>query len=305
MLTQLVPRAAAFLTDFQKLTDGQARLQQQLSSGVRIAVPSDDFSVIPMLAEHSADVSRDRQLTANLAELQTEMSTADSALQSAASMLAQVQAIAAQGAQPFDSSSMGNLARQAKDILGRLVEVSATRSGDRFIFSGDLDQQRLYTLDAQAEAGVALHSSPGAARGVFDADGNLLWRFPTAAELFDSRDSAGRPASENVFAAVNALVTALERNDSGQVLASIGNLKSAGDHLNRQLAHFGFAENRISAASESAAARLLTEQQQLSSLRDADVASLAVQLAQVSSSAQAAISAESRITGLSLFNFLG
>src|ERR1022692_3890409 len=93
-------------------------------------------------------------------------------------------------------------------------------------------------------------------------------------------------------------------NSRGSSAAST--LQSAGAYLNRQLAFYGEAQDRIAAATDLAQKFQTQQQGQLSSLRDADIPTVAVQLSQSQLDQQAALSAEANIAQQkNLFSYLG
>jgi flagellin-like hook-associated protein FlgL len=81
-------------------------------------------------------------------------------------------------------------------------------------------------------------------------------------------------------------------------------LKAADDYLNQQLGLIGIAETRVTDATTAAAKSVTTEQQELSSLRDADTAGDAVELTQLNTQQQAALSARAKMSQYNLFDFL-
>jgi flagellin-like hook-associated protein FlgL len=131
-----------------------------------------------------------------------------------------------------------------------------------------------------------------------------VWLGKTASEIFDARDASNNPLPDNVFAAVNSLLTALTNNDSAAAEASISNLKAADSHLNEELGYYGIGQARVNDTLTSIASSLVGVQTDQSSLRDADMASAAVELQQLTVQQQAALSARAKIGGTNLFDFL-
>jgi flagellin-like hook-associated protein FlgL len=139
-----------------------------------------------------------------------------------------------------------------------------------------------------------------------DATGTAISVAKTAQQIFDAKNADGSDADGNVFAAVNSLLTALNNNDQAGITTASTALKSADSYLNQQLAFYGEAENRVSAASDLAQKFQTQQQAQLSTLRDADIPSVALQLSQGQVDQQAALSAEANIEqSKNLFSYLG
>jgi flagellar hook-associated protein 3 FlgL len=190
------------------------------------------------------------------------------------------------------------LAAQVQGIQQQLVNLSNTSVGGRYIFSGDSDQQAAYALDSTQPNGVQQLAAAKSTQVITDANGNPLWTPMTAQDIFDSQSGG------NVFAAVNGLLTALQNNDSAAATASVASLNTADDYLNQQLGLIGIAENRVSDATTAASQSVTTETADLGNLRDADTAGDAVDLSQLNTQQQAALSARATMSQSNLFDFL-
>jgi len=295
-----------YLDSLSQIQSEMDTLQSQVTSGIRVSKPSDDPGALAAIQQSQTRISELQQSRTNLGELQTELNVGDSTLQNALKALDSAVSLASQASNPLGTPiSISNLLSQAQGIQQTLVSLSATTSGGRYIFSGDQDQQALYVLDNTQPTGVRLVTPATSTRVVTDASGSQVWLARTATDIFDARNPDSTVASGNVFAAINSLVTALQNNDSSAALSSIDSLKAASDHLNQELGYFGVGETRAQDALDAAGKSLTTEQQNLSGLRDTDVAATAIQLSQNSVQQQAALSARANINKLpNLFDFL-
>ena len=184
-----------------------------------------------------------------------------------------------------------------------MVGLANTQVNGRYIFSGDLDQQPLYSYDSST--GVTQLATATSTRAVTDGQGDTLWVAKTAQDIFDPRSTGGSAASGNVFAAVQSLLTAMQNQDTSAAATSVDSLTQADDYLNQQLGLYGIGENRVASALTASTAAQTSLTQQLSDLRDTDMVSTAVDLNQVSIQQQAAMSAGAKISQLSLFSYLG
>jgi flagellin-like hook-associated protein FlgL len=264
---------------------------------------SDDPAAVPAILNTVSQMAAQTQTQANLNQATTELDTGDGALQSAVKLVEQAVSLGTQGASTLSSADQSTLIQQVQDIQQQLVSLTATQVNGRYIFSGDLDQQPLYSYSSTA--GVTQLASPTSTRAVTDGQGDTLWVAPTAQQIFDPVNSNGSAASGNVFAAVQSLLTALQNQDTTGAATAVDSLNQADDYLNQQLGLYGIAENRVASALTASTSAQSSLTQQLSNLRDTDVASAAVELDQVTLEQQAALSAGGKISQLSLFNYLG
>jgi flagellar hook-associated protein 3 FlgL len=304
MLSPVNGSTQSYLDDLARIQSRMNDVQRQVSSGVRVGLPSDDPSAVPGILDTLAQIAQNTQAQTNLNQVKTELSSGDAALQDAVQAVEQAISLGTQAASTQDASQRAVLAQQAQGIQQQLVSLSRTSVAGRYIFSGDLDGQPLYALDASQPEGVAQLASATSTRTITDGAGGTIWVPKTAQEIFDPKNTDGSPASGNVFAALNSLLKALQDNDQAAAGAAVDSLKAADDHLNQQLGFYGIAENRLADALDGISKSLVTEKQDLSSQRDTDVAGAAIELSQVTLQQQAALSTGAKLSKLNLFDYL-
>jgi len=297
----------AFLANLAAIQLRMQQAQAQVSSGLRVQQAADDPTEIAEILQLQGDLAQNQQIQSNLNSVSSMLGTADSALQSALQAVENATSLGTQGANSTATADeRANLAQQVAGVLQTLVGISNTTFNGRYIFSGDLDTQPAYEVDPTQPEGVKQLVSAPATQVVVDVNGTAISVSRTAQEIFDVRDANGNPATGNVFAAVNSLLTALQNNDQAGIAQSVIALQSADQYLNGQLAFNGQAENSISAATTLAQQFQTQETANLSQLRDADVAAVAVQLNQEELQNQAALSAESTLLQQrDLFGYIG
>jgi flagellar hook-associated protein 3 FlgL len=280
-------------------------VQRQVSSGLRVGQASDDPSAVSPILETQSEIAQNTQAQTNLNQVKTELLTGDASLQQAVTLVEQATTLAAQAASGTSTDTQNAaLAAQVQGIQQQLVNLSNTSVGGRYIFSGDSDQQAAYAVDPTQPNGVQPLVPATSTMVITDANGNTLWQPITAQQIFDARNADDTSAAGNVFAAVNSLLTALQNNDSSAAATSVDSLKTADDYLNQQLGLIGIAENRVADATTAASDSLTTEKQNLSTLRDADTASDAIELSQLNTQQQAALSARAAMSQHDLFDYL-
>jgi flagellar hook-associated protein 3 FlgL len=288
-----------FLTNLDQIQSAMNTVQRQLSSGLRVGQASDDPSAVPSILKTQSEIAQNNQAQTNLNQVKTELLTGDASLQQAVTLVEQATTLAAQAASGTSTDAQNAiLAAQVQGIQQQLVNLSNTSVGGRYIFSGDSDQQAAYALDSTQPNGVQQLAAAKSTQVITDANGNPLWTPMTAQDIFDSQSGG------NVFAAVNGLLTALQNNDSAAAAASVASLNTADDHLNQQLGLIGIAENRVSDATTAASQSVTTQTADLGTLRDADTAGDAIQLSQLNTQQQAALSARATMSQSNLFDFL-
>ena len=323
-MISLNPQSQRFLADLARVQESIDSASRQITSGKRVNVASDAPDVISELLQLRATLYRNTQITANLSVAQTDANLSESALSSATQLMDRAVTLAAQGATgTMDTAGRLSLANEVQAIQEQMVSYSQTQSAGRFVFSGDRETVPAYRIDLTnanygvdasgnvngdgtgTGAGVDRLINPMTATRVVESPvGGTFLVSQTAQQIFDNRNPDDTLATDNVFAALNSLRTALLNNDAGAVNTSIGSLKQASDHLNTALSFYGTVQNRLQGAVNSAANYDLQIRTQISQKEDADVVAASLELSQGTTHLQASFQMEARIPRTSLFDFL-
>jgi flagellar hook-associated protein 3 FlgL len=300
MLPSVTGTTQQYLADLERNQLQLQRAETEISSGLQVQQPSDDPTAIAEISQTQAAIAQNTQIQSNLGEVTTEANRADSVLQTAVQALENAISLAAEGATSTATpESQAALAQQISGLQQTLVGISQTTVNGRYIFSGDQDTQPAYQLDSSQPNGVQQLLNAPATRVIQSVDGTSIAVAKTASEIFDA------PGANNVFAAINSLLTALNTNDQTGITNASDALKSASTYLNGQLAFYGSVENRLQEATGLAQKFQTQQQTQLSQLQDADIPTVATQLTQLQVEQQASMSVESNIAQMkNLFNYL-
>lgn len=135
-----------------------------------------------------------------------------------------------------------------------------------------------------------------------DSSGNSVVPGMLAAQIFGPQNGA---AGSGVFGRVYALWQALESGNQTAIQNAAINLKSATAQISQASTTYGDLENWIGHANQDASQRLTNLQSLMSTLRDADIPTVATQLTMDETALQAAISAHAMLSHKTLFDYLG
>ena len=306
MLSGIDGANPAFINDLNQIQNRINQTTQQISSGIRVNQASDDPGAVASILDYQNQMDQITQVQTNLQLAGTVAQTADSALQSASSLMNQLISIAAQGA---SSTSTANdrttLGQQVQDIEQQLVALANTSLQGRYIFGGDNPSTPPYTFNWASPDGVIANSTPTNTATITDAGGASIIPGMTAQQIFDVQNPPGTPAPGNVFQAVYSLGQALLSNNQAGVQTAVTSISAAATQVEQSNAYYGNTETWIQQANQDASDRLTNLQSLLSSVRDTDVASAATQLATDQTALQAALSAHASLDQKSLFSYLG
>lgn len=305
MITSLEPLAQKFLANLERTRERMARAEQQLTSGLRVSVPSDDPDQIGDILQLRAELARHEQMQINLGRVKTQVDTSEQVLQQSVKVVERALALAAQAAGTTQTAQNRNsIAQEVRGLHENLINLSRTAIEGRYIFSGDQDQSAQYQVNLANTNGVDRLFLGAATRQIQDTGGLGFAIEKTAQDIFDSRNSDDTLAADNVYAAVNGLRVALEADDQPGIDAAMTSLRLAHDHLNGSLAFYGSLQRRIEGV-QNASSKIKTQiQSALSARQDADIAAAILELNQSKIAEEAALHARARNPQSSLFDYL-
>jgi flagellar hook-associated protein 3 FlgL len=305
MTPSINPNSEIFLSNLQQIQNRIGTAEQQLSSGLRVSVASDDPDEISSILQLRAQIAGVQQTQENLSNATPQVESGENAIQQAIQVLDTATSLATEAAgSTSNAGQRQDEIPQVQGLLQQLLSLSQTAVNGQYIFSGDLSGQPQYTLAANGSS-VQQMTQPGPAGQIQDANGLPISIGLTAQQIFDDQDANGNPTAASAFAAVTGLLTALQNDDGQGILTAVTNIQTASAHLNDESSFYGAAQNDLTAAGNSASQALIQLQQQLSNEQDADAAQSSLDLTTATTAEQAAMSAQAMLKPQSLFNYLG
>lgn len=305
MTPSINPNSEIFLSNLQQIQNRIGTAEQQLSSGLRVSVASDDPDEISSILQLRAQIAGVQQTQENLSNATPQVESGENAIQQAIQVLDTATSLATEAAgSTSNAGQRQDEIPQVQGLLQQLLSLSQTAVNGQYIFSGDLSGQPQYTLAANGSS-VQQMTQPGPAGQIQDANGLSISIGLTAQQIFDDQDANGNPTAASAFAAVTGLLTALQNDDGQGILTAVTNIQTASAHLNDESSFYGAAQNDLTAAGNSASQALIQLQQQLSNEQDADAAQSSLDLTTATTAEQAAMSAQAMLKPQSLFNYLG
>lgn len=327
MLAGLDAYTSTFLSNVNAAETRINTANEQLSSGYRINVPSDDPGAIDAILGFQSQIDQVTQIQTNLAQATTLANVSDSALTSANNLLNQLTSIRAQ-ALGSTSSAANNiaLADQVQGIGEQMVALANTSFLGGYVFGGDDSSVQPYTANFTTQTvpvvpatipattvvtfvtppGYTQNNTASATVILANSDGDsMLIPSQTAQQIFDTQTSPGVPAAGNILNNIGTLVLALQNNDQTAI-------QNAGTAVTASITQLGLATttsgntiNWLQQSSTTATANLNNLQTQLGGLRDADATQAATDLTTAETAMQAAIAAQGTMNIKNLFSYLG
>jgi flagellar hook-associated protein 3 FlgL len=281
----------------QKNVETMNRAQQQISSGRRIARPSDDPTGAASATRLRASMSDIDSFTRGIADAQTWLGVQDTALQGASKLLARAKELSTQavnGAQ--NASSREAIATELDGIRKQLASIANTTQQGQSVFGGfnptavDVTGTTATYVGSPSGTSVLRQVSPEQTVSV-NTDGAQVFGFTAGAGL-------------DVFTTLSQLATAVRAGDNAAIAAQSSTLDTRADDIRNALGGVGSRSALLDGLSTSLGDRKFALTTQKASLEDADPASAAIELTRASQSYEAALAAISRTSQISLLDFL-
>lgn len=274
------------------------QLEEQLSSGQSLNLPSDDPAAVTQVLALSSQASQLTSWQSNAAAATSWLGTANNAANSVLDTMQSAQTVLLQalnqGAQ--DPSTYEALGEQLQGIVSNLVALANTQYEGRAIFAGT-------------------SASPQA----FDAAGNYLGNGDTPRVVIGPGSGSGQTVdlsipgtallgsgSSSVFATLSTAATALMSGTptNAQLTAAVDGLGSALSTAQQASEVLGNASQEAAAATSSLTTQLASIQTSQAQLEDVNVATTTSQLDSELSNYQAALWATSQAIPETLVRFI-
>ncbi|MDE2368425.1 MAG: flagellar hook-associated protein FlgL [Burkholderiales bacterium] len=306
-------RIASFTAYQSTLANLQARqqdlstIQNQMTSGLRVQVASDDPVAAAQVVRAAAAQSRITAQTTAANASQTEMQQTDSALGNAANLILQARnLIVSAGNGSYTDSDRANIATQLQGLQTDLFSIANTSNGNgRYLFGGQGSDTAPFVQGANGAVsyvGIAGQQTAASSQALpLTVDGNV-W--------MNAADPGNPGSTISVFQSLQNTITAL--NTPGQSAAQIAatvkqglaSLDAGANLLSSARAAVGSAENAVTNVTNQLSAGMLASQTQQSNAQDLDMTAAISNFSTQQTGYQAALKTYSMIQQLSLFNYI-
>ncbi len=289
----------ALSANLNSTSERLAQLSQQISSGRRLAKPSDDPMAVRAVVDARADLATvvNRQKALAKGDILTTMS--DAVLDEISSALRRAQDIALAGSQPgLDGNGRAAMASELRSIRHSVFDQANVSVAGDYIFSGRLGEQPPFeevggvvSYAGQPE-GVQIWVAPGRAMEV-TVPGDRLFNFEDA-----GGDRAVGSVDNDLFGLLEDLAVAIESGDNTAVEARSVDLQALAGHAIEQRGVLGARAARIEDAEIAAGNMEVRANEILSEAEGVDLVAAIVELENQKLAYQSALSATAKLAQL-------
>jgi flagellar hook-associated protein 3 FlgL len=285
------------LTDLFQQQAQEQNYIQELATGKRVNLPSDDPAAAAADVENQASQSQTDQYLQNTSNLEGSLQTADSALSSVVTALNQAISLGTQGANSnLSASSQQEIAQQVQSIQSQIVQLGNTSYEGSYLFGGTASQSAPFTLDPTQPSGVLYNGNAGVNNVEIAPGSNMQVNLP-GSQIFQG-------AGGSVMGALQQLVTALQSGNTTNIGTATTQISSALSYLSQQRVFYGSAVNQLTANQSYLQQEQVNLQTQENTLVGADMATAATNLSLAQTEQSATLAALAQIIPQSLLNYL-
>jgi len=280
----------------QQLASDLKDLNEKVASGKKLNRPSDDpFAMVESMKLKSTMVQFD-QYGRNMKTASSWMSLGETVLSQCLDLVGRARELTVQMASDTQSAdTRAAAASEAGHLLDQAISLGNTQLAGRYIFSGYKTSTAPFSKTTTA--GIETAQYNGDTHDFQVQIGK------------DETISAGKNGQtvlmdSSLFETLGNLKKALEGNDPANIQAQLGNLTTAENYLNNQIADAGGRQNRLQ-VKQTVMDRLNGDlQERLSIAEDADLPGVIMDLKSREIAYQAAMAAAARVHDLTLLNYM-
>jgi flagellar hook-associated protein 3 FlgL len=270
---------------------------QQLATGLRVNVPSDDPAAAAANLVNTAQVATDDQYVQNIDSVQQTMTTADSTLSSVITGLTQAISLGVEGANgTMSSSDLQAVAQQVSGIKSQIFSLANTSFQGVYLFGGTATSSVPFVEDSSSSSGVS-YAGNDHTNQIQTGEGQQIATSVPGDQLFGSGDTG-------VFGSLQTLVNALQSGSASDVGAATTQLRTAFNAVNSSRVFYGDTLSNLTAQENFLGQEKVNLQANENQLVAADPTKAAADMSQASIAQQAALQAIAKAQSLSLLNYL-
>ncbi len=273
----------------------QALALQELSTGRRVSVPSDDpGATATVIGIHSRSAQLD-QFSQSVSTVQGMLQTGDAALGSVVTALTQAISLGVQaGDGILSTTDRANMAGQIQNIATQVMGLANTTYQGTYIFAGTKSGAPAYVADPLSPTGVTYQGNT-ATNQVEVIPGQTQTVNVAGSQIFSS-------GSADVFAALTNLAQAAQSGTG--VPAAVTQLRTAFDHVTSQRTFYGSKLQALDNAQSFLAADKVQLSSQENTAVGVDLAKAATDIQKALTERSALLAAGGKIQTASLLDFL-
>jgi flagellar hook-associated protein 3 FlgL len=281
----------SFLSNLEDLNQRLDAANQQVSSGRRINRLRDDPSGSAEAVRLHAELDTVDQYRFNTDASQMFVGTADSALDSAFTLVTSVFTRGSAAASNLHgASTMATLAGEVRALRDQLLSVANATIRGRYIFAGANGTNQAFLLQGDH----ATYQGDRSVNKVLIGEGLLV-----------NQNLPGDAVFQAAFDAIEQLLSALDSQDVSATQTALQGVSASLSSISQQRAQLGASLSQLDRSKSEQDTLEVNVRSRLSRVEDANMAEAVTEFSQIRTALDAALSARAVVQQRNLFDFLG
>lgn len=288
------------MLDLQRVKERYAQLQEQLTTGKRIARLGDDPTGAALVIDFKSSVHRNEQFVRMIGTARNRLQASETALGSVDSSLVRLLELAEQGVNgTTGAAGRAMLSNEVDGIRSNLIAISNTAVEGKFLFAGTRTQTQPFS---GPPAGPVLYAGDANSIQVDVSIGVPITVNLTGSQVFYG--TGGQGSSTDVFQAVTDLRDGLVNNNVAQIQTAYANLKGIQDHFSEMATLIGGRQASLDQLESNLEEFTLSLKAIQGSYEDLDYPAAITEFVKLENVQQASLSTLGRMSRQSLFDYL-
>jgi flagellar hook-associated protein 3 FlgL len=286
----------------QKLTQSTNDIQTQISSTKKYAAPSDNVVAYQQLATIGRANADDTAYSANVSLAQSLLQQSDSTLTSVENDLTNAAALVTQAnSDTLTDAQRKTISIQLKGVLSDLVSLANTKDARGQPLYGAATGDSAVTQNAD---GSVAFSGTGTPAAIPIGDGTSIQASDSAGHVFGGIQTAS--GTSDVFAIISKFTAALDAGGSVTAAASEAgtSLQAALTQVTGVHGSVGARETRLDLTAAQLKTTATDREADRSAIEDTDISTAVIDLQKMSTALQATQASFTKLSALSLFDYL-
>jgi flagellar hook-associated protein 3 FlgL len=278
--------SADITTDIQQSELALQTALQQVSTGLRVNLPSDDPAASAALAQSLTQSANAVQYTANAGSALSQAQSADAAISQTVTLLNQAVTLGTEGANGTESTAdRQGIATHVQGLLAAVAAQANTTFSGVSLFGGTVNGTAAFTPNGS---------------GGYTYNGNSGVNYVSVGDTLKVQtnvpgDQVFQQPGSSALGSLEQLATALSSGTSAQIGAATTAVTSALNYVSQQHAVYGNSINELTSQEDFLAQEQVTLTSQQKSLVGIDTATAAENLAQAETQNSATLEAAARV----------
>jgi flagellar hook-associated protein 3 FlgL len=284
------------IANIQQSNQSVATALQQVSTGQRVNVPSDDPAAAAADLQLQAQSANIDQYTSNAESVLSQAQSADGVISSVVSLLNQAVTMGTEGANEVNNpSNRASIATDVQGILSSVVGLANTNYQGVSLFGGSATGQA-FTADASSPTGYTYNGNNAINQVQVGSSVTVQANIP-GNTVFDS-------PSGSVLGALSGLATALNTGTSAQIATATQAVTTALDYVSQQHTVYNSTVSQLTNQESFLAQDKVSISSNENALVGVDMATAEETLSQAEISNTATLTASAKVLQNSLLNYL-